>query len=548
MNADEQSDEVLGWLAGLPILQLLSGYGLALVCFVLGVPIGGWQFFLSAAFVIAVGFRLSRPLGWSILAINAGVLFLTAFTFTYVHCDASICHLPLAHFLSEGWNPVREGTLSAVRDCYAAHGLPDIRAFDVQHVLAAPKFAHVLAAQVQRAFGLFTALGYPLWFLFVSLALSAFRFARQVCAASRGVSLALAVTLCANPLVLLPSFRGLVDFVTYAALVTAGLTFPLWWRTRRRADLFLFFAALVVALASKFTGTLAALVLFGAALGRAFRERTFRRGAVLFAVSLVPFLFLSCWNLPSGQGVLDLTADFVPLDSDGAAMGYWTRTAYAWVSQDFALWACRLFHGVADFSPHWAYGNKFVTGISPAFNVLLWGLLFASLAIPRVRRHAAARLGWILLLTCLLVPTKFIGYPRYVAQIFAALALLAFAILIVIPGRGRVLALCCFMASGLGFALHIVGAFVWQIHEEGVRQENCARIASSAVPYRLEDETVRLRYVLAERLPMVLPFGSPAPLARLLGTEWDFFPRGEGLAGRAEGFWFPRIVRRKGGR
>ena len=53
----------------------------------------------------AAAFCSRRALAW-MLALNLLAFVLTLYTFTYVHIDASICHLPMTHFMQDGWNPV----------------------------------------------------------------------------------------------------------------------------------------------------------------------------------------------------------------------------------------------------------------------------------------------------------------------------------------------------------------------------------------------------------------------------------------------------------
>ncbi len=548
-------EEKGGRLACLLLLQLVSGYALACAGFLLGVPVGGWQFVLSAAVAVGFGFASSLRTGWTLLALNALALLLTAFTFSYVHCDASICHVPMAHFLSDGWNPVRGATLETVRHYYAAHGLADIRTFDALHVLVNPKFSQILAAQVQSVTGLFSAAGHPLWISLFALALTAWRFARTEWSASRLLAGAFAAILCVNPIVFEPSLRGLVDFTTYAALTTGALTLLLWRTAHRLDDLVLFFAAMAIALVNKFTGVWCAVLLLvtAAILGR--REKAMRWAFLAFAAALLLLLVLpygtALWHhgtpfwpaqtvRPEDALLPNLTDDFIPTNADGLKMGFLARTVYAWVSKDLALWACRLYHAMPAFDPQWDYFHH-VSGVNGFFCVLLWTPVVLAFF---VRRNAVTLLAGVLLVSCFVLPVKYIGCARYVAHIFAAAVLLWFNFIFAVSGRGRrplqgaaVLAAAVFLGYG-------ILAFLAQLRDEGVRQRNLARLADpSFEPYRIAHADGPLRYVMHARLPAEAAAPVGAPL-REITSDWFFFPMGEGLLpyGAMAGFPLPVLA------
>ena len=112
----------------------------------------------------------------------------------------------------------------------------------------------------------------------------------------------------------------------------------------------------------------------------------------------------------------DITNDFVGLNEEARQMGYFGRMVYAWVSPELALWGCRHWYGNPDFNPLWKW--DWLTGGSPWYQCLyLWtgvALSFCS------RRNAVTLVAWAVFLSFFLLPAKYIGYPRYVAQVHLA--------------------------------------------------------------------------------------------------------------------------------
>jgi hypothetical protein len=137
------------------VLQLLLGFGLSNACFLVGSSLQAWHFWGAFAAVTGLAFWYSRKAGLWMIGLNLLMLLLTFYMFTYVHIDASICHLPISHFLEDGWNPVTESSVEAVRARFAGRGVSEAKDFLAYHIIAAPKFSQILAAQMQSAFGLF---------------------------------------------------------------------------------------------------------------------------------------------------------------------------------------------------------------------------------------------------------------------------------------------------------------------------------------------------------------------------------------------------------
>lgn len=490
------------------LLQLLLGYTLASVCFVLGISLHAWQFWVTVAAVVSAAFIYSRNIGFLVLGLNVLAFVLTLYTFTYVHIDASICHLPVTHFLEDGWNPVRESSIEAVRSCFADRGLAETGLFSIMHIIASPKFSHILAAQMQSATGLFTALGYPLWIMCITLGAVAFRFASCVWRSSRLTAAAFAVLVASNYIIAGNSFFGLVDYVTYASIVISALSLGMWFNSKNPIDLMMFFGGAVIALSSKFNSLVCVAFLLLTAAGLGWKERRMRVALAVFFISLAVFCIVPYWtsawchgspfypahSFRSDVPLMDLTEDFIG-NEDACRMGYVARMVYAWISRRLAEWGCMMWYSLDAFAPSWRY-DFLSTGENPFFCLLLWGGAALSLFFNRNR---VTLLGWVLMAAFLALPVKYIGYSRYVSYVFFITVLFWFNVFAAASGRiGN-----CVRLLTTAFAVCAGGCFVVmffsQVRAEGIRQVNIKRIAEKGT-YGFSDSSSCWLYVLNHRL------------------------------------------------
>ena len=528
------------------LVQMLFGFGLACLCFLAGIRLGGWQFWISLAFGLGLAALQSRRTFLLVLALNALMFILTLYTFTYHHCDAGICHLPMAQFLEEGWNPVRECSHEIVLSHFYDHGIThevDGRLdFQALHVLLDPKLVQVLAAQMQAGCGLFTAAGYPLWFTVFALAALAFRTAREVLSAPVWVSLAFALLICCNTELTVGSLQGQVDLVTYNAIALAGLSLVLWNRSKSTSDLVVFFTALVFAMTSKFNGLFPSVLLLGLAAWFGRNDRAMRRGLLLFAASLALFGLLPYWTsaywfgsplypahtFRAGVPLPDLTYDFIGLNEEARQMGYFARMVYAWVSPKLALWGCRLWYANPDFVPVWRWG--WLTEGGTWFQRLcLWSGLAASFFC---RRNVMTFVSWAVFLTFFLLPTKYIGYTRYAAQVHLAVILAWFNFASERPERVRRWLWIAGAALAARLMAIVYEDFLRPLRTEAVLQRNIRVMRTLGVPYAFDssdDTSWTWAMPVRERLALDgLSIGFDDKDAELLTTEWNMALGGRG--------------------
>lgn len=525
------------------LLQLLLGYGLSSICFLFGFSLHAWHFWVPLVLTVAAAFWYSRRTGFWMIALNGLMFVLTFYTFTYVHIDASICHVPISHFLEDGWNPIRESSVEAVRAHFAERGMPDMRDFSIYHIIAAPKMVQILAAQMQSALGLFSAGGYALWFTCFALLIVACRFARTMWNASNWVAAAFAALAASNILLVELSFWGLADYASYAGVAISALSLGTWMKTKSRMELFLFFAGAVIAVATKMN-SLVCVILFlglGGFVGR--KSRDMRIALLLFFASLALFCIIPYWtsswyygspfypahSFRSDVETIDLTDDFIG-NSDANSMGYFSRMVLAWVSRSLAIWGSGIWNGSETFHPQWPEGYSLTAGGGPIFCLLLWGGAILSLFFNRNR---VTLIAFTFMLAFLLVPVKYIGYLRYVNFSYLMIVLFWFNVLVAVPESTRKFALVAIFGSAVGLGGYCAACYVKQINGEALRVENIKRIKESD-DYSLDPKVRKgWHYSIKHRLAIegaALRDGG----SRKMDISWPFDYAAEGLKSREE--------------
>ena len=530
------------------LLQVLTGFAVASLSFLFGGSLGAWQYWLSLCVALGAAIVHSPRALFKVFLLNALAAGLTLFTFSYAHIDASICHLPAAHFMADGWNPVRDSSMEAVKGLFTGAGMASVSDFQALHVMTLPKLSHILAAEFATAFGLFTAMGYPFWMTLFALVLAAHRFARDVWSASSLAAAAFAALAAVNFFIFEHCLLGLVDYPSYAGIAIAAMALVSWKSARagRNMDLAVFFAAVILVVCNKLGGLVPGGLLLALAIFWGWREKEMRKGLLVFAVSLLLFAIIPYWTAAWHHGsplypahtfrkdvaLFDLTGDFTG-NADAERMGYLARMVYAWISRPLALWGCRLWHGAAEFAPEWRW-DFLASGSNAGFCALLWGGVALSLLR---RRNPAAVAGWVLLGAFFMMPVRYIGYTRYVAFVhFAVLLMWTNALMEMRGACARLRPLAALLLAGVvAFAGR---AFVRQLSGEGARQRLFAAMAERGGAYAIDEDPSWWTYALKERMAAEgLSLSGPEnPEALRLGVDWplvvssDVLPSGEGFS------------------
>jgi len=415
------------YLAGLPILAMMG-----LVC---GLGISKWMFPFSLALSALLGYSFAPShkvrCSLAIVGIVLASIALSSIPVMYVTWDADWCYRACVYMMHEGWNPF--SLISA--DALAAKW-PGISPW---HVLYAQKFFVYSSACLYLAFG-FGGVSDSLTIVSIIVA---FLMLRQFLVAGLGMSRVAAVlfTLAALacPHVIMLVFGGKHDPIMYAYLLVLGVSMLSYQRTRRLFDLVMISSAAVLMFGVKALG-LKDYIVFSLAFycfecymaRKAKKPFHFDRKYLLSCSLTIAVCVLSNWaplatvafqnKEPIEKVANALTGDFHGINDDARAMGYVGRFVSSYVSEKAAnaYYARKLNQG--NFKPEW-FNPDVHAGLGVSFKVffmLSLALLIAFVRDPRI---------WFLYLatfaSALLIPERYVGYGRYVGQIYLLPVLVA---------------------------------------------------------------------------------------------------------------------------
>lgn len=386
-------------LAILPVLFLNIG-------FLFGGTCSAWYFYISLIIVLAMQLVVSwrRAL---VLLLVVGLLFLlTAYMFSYVTSDAQRCHAVMQRLLVSGWNPIGQCSPDACSaiPCYDYGGI------SFGHMLHLPKFTAYSGALIAMASSLWVGDAWIGNLIAMVLACVAMRFARLQWGLD-GWRQAIFALASLAPTYYISVFVGqAVDYVVYAAMIAAALAYVNWKKSADFVDVVVSLASGVVAVTTKPIASGVVVILVGLILWNARQKKILfccvGAWVIVVGVILASPLFTS-WL--AGGVEHGLTNDFTG-NAAALKMGYLARIVYAYVSKGLAVKACAWWYGEPAFSPQFAVD---VSGRNSVFTV---ALILSVVGMSFCRRSALKTVWIVLLISCVALPLKYIGYPRYVPQ------------------------------------------------------------------------------------------------------------------------------------
>lgn len=373
-----------------------------------------------------------RTAGW-LFSIFLGVVLVSSLPVMYSVSDGNVYHRAGVALLSNGWNPLfltEPQELTAIWKGYRAW-----------HVAYLPKGAWIFGAAMYKFFGYIDIADSFNVFAILLAVMCGYRWTGQfglgrlcrICVSS------LCVFGC--PYVLPDVFGGVNDSAFFCYLFVAAISTDEYYRTGKKFALLLAEIASVMLCGIKFTGIVFVVILngiyFGAILLEKLRNRKGKSSAPgefllsgIFAAILVAFAHANPYftnsinhysplypvhsfvasHIPEDK----LTYDFDQMNEDAREMGWFGRFANAYVSSSATKGYYRSKLHRNEFSPR-VYVFDGVEGLGGVFrmtfSLALLGVLF-------LRNKSHALLIAVLLLSVFAQPTKFVGYSRYVPQIW----------------------------------------------------------------------------------------------------------------------------------
>lgn len=417
------------------VLLTVGGVALAQL---LGLRALGWVLPVALA-VLELGILGERK-GWRQSARSLGALigcFVVGLAFFPTpSTDATAYHYPAIQALSEGWNPIYEGTEEAL--------LAVIDTPKPAHITLQSKATWYFASACFTALGVFdsgTALG------ILALVIGGLAWFRAWRAwfpqAPRGLAAAMSLAALCSPWCLFSIADPLIDGAAYHLTLALAATTLLCLQEPSRVRILETLWLAVLLASMKLTALLPVAALCGVSLAATLwrNRQAFRlwwgplvlAGMVFLLLNVSPLVTNAIHHgsplypvVTFGDAVpVNLTADFDEANADRERMGRSARWAYAFVSKAGVAALFRKMTGQAEFRPTVlapegieGFGPVF-RGVFPVLSILLCWLFLRQRKAAREERWAFL-LYWALVLTSFVVPMKYLGYGRYVFGLYLA--------------------------------------------------------------------------------------------------------------------------------
>ena len=410
--------------------------------FLVGLPVARWQAVCGLATSLLLCLpgpgsaeRKARKIA-AVLVLFAGSLAIAGVSVMYSNPDAEFYHRPASMLMAHGWNPVFDSTAEAVESFRKPN-----EGMRVWHVAYLPRAFWIFGALLYRTVGFVEAADA---LNILTCVLSFFMLSRllaRVLGMSGVTRHATAVLLAASPAVVALMFGGSSDSTFYSLFLIATSAATLYLATGGIQWLAFVVAAFPLIANLKFTGVVCCgFVTLVYLVGCLLQWRSGRAGielpvkwllAVTASIGLAAVIgfspYVTSWVRYGGPfypaHTFDkrvpvsnrITEDFLSMNEDAKRMGHLGRLGYAYLSESITL---SLYGKGADggrFAPKFDVSGG-VGGFGPVFR---FAFVLSLVLLPLARVGLLGYLLACILLTVVVQPTMYVGYARYVPQLYA---------------------------------------------------------------------------------------------------------------------------------
>lgn len=385
-----------------------------------GCAVAGIFVALAAAWLTPGKGRTVAHVGGAI----AGLLFLNGLSVMYASTDADFYHMPALRLLAAGWNPFHCVGPEALKAAFPESGVSSFG-----HIAFLPKGSWLFGAALFKLFGYAEAGNV----LVMILAAVLFPVARALLSTAFGITgrwgIAFALSLTLSPWVIDTFFDARNDGSLYACLVISAAAAQLFLKTRHRRWLLLACLPLPLLASLKFSGAVscAVIALVGLIAGGGRRWFAACTATACVALLIGSVSYLPLWRT-YGSPVYPvlaadvhpghiLTSDFTDMNPDAAAMGYPGRFIHAYYTSSLtrAFYAWKTDR--PDFKPIVRVAEGNIDGLGIPFRLLMLAATIGWFAGARKKKNWP--LAAMLFVSVLPQPSLFVGYARYVPQLYA---------------------------------------------------------------------------------------------------------------------------------
>lgn len=423
------------------LLFPLTAIALSVIGFTVGIPITRLHFLLSVLIAggiccLTVPKESRRTTIVLFLLLLASSIFVSAIPVMYTITDGANCHRPAVFLLANGWNPIWQPEANQITDLLKSHF--DIVLFHLrpEHITYTPRGAWIYGAVLYKIVGFVEVMDSLNIYMLIAALLIANEWLKAFPSLCKSVRLLFALVICLSPHVVSSIFGGAIDAPVYLMTIVGLLKFDSYRRWRKNVDLVMGVIALALSCSIKFSGLAMSIVIPLAYLAFTRGRRALAIAApvtivLVFALNASPLItswvnhggpFYPSHSFDKNEKVKDnVTFDFDVKNEDAQKMGYAGRLCFAYVSSCLTKEYYKRKLNQQTFNPQLLTFEP-IDGFGPMFQVLLMasivGLFF-------VKDRGIKLMAGILLTSIFLLPAKYMGYSRYVAQIYAIPLLVA---------------------------------------------------------------------------------------------------------------------------
>ena len=396
-----------------------------------GLVIGHWNLIVALAisFIAFYFLGFTKKSFVAFLAILGASLFAAMLPVMYSTADGDAYHRAGVILLANGWNPLRVSELSQIAERWTG--------FREWHLAFLPRGVWIYGATLYKWFGFVEIADSYNFLAFIAAFVSARDYVCRRLDCDRKICYVIAFLLVSAPCSLPSLYGGTNDPVLYSYLLISLLTLMDYIEDgdSRPLAILLFTCPLMGGV--KYTACVLCAVMFAVfgivrlvTVNWDFRKITGLVGVGILAAILMlmvnasPYItstihhggpFYPAHTFSQNERIDDpLTYDFDLMNDDAKEMGYVGRFARAYVSEDLTFAYYRWKLNKESFNPHIELFTD-VNGYGVTYRIFF---LLSIVGIFFVKSRPVQCAFLFIALTMLFQPTKYMGYARYVSQIY----------------------------------------------------------------------------------------------------------------------------------